>query len=503
VTTTDFLFRVIELARARPNHIAVKDLERSLTYGELIDEAAAVGAGLAVHGVARGDRVSLLLENSVDFVVASIATLWVGAVFVPLNVNDPVERIAMILADCEPSIVISVDPDGSGVGDARRTVSFAALRADTNEQPRPSDARPTAVYMIYTSGTTGTPKGVLVGSSAFSAALSATVDALNLGEGTRTLCVSPFYFDGSFATLFPTLFAGGTVVIRPRSTLLFPQTFFKAITSEDITYTGFSPTYLRLLLSSARVRELSASSLEIVALGGENSSAIDIRKLWSHAPDLKVYNRYGPTETTIAVTHILLTTEMVSDDVVPLGSPHPDVSFHLVDEEGRVRDETNQMGELYIGGVQLMEGYWGAADLTSEVLRRDVVPGELVYRTGDLVYRNSDGHYVYVERADRVVKRSGVRISLVEIASAVRGVEKVEDAVCLAFDLDGELGVVVFVVADESISVRQIRTQASERLPDNMLPDRVEFVKEFPLTASGKLDERQLLGDAGLRAIRR
>jgi D-alanine--poly(phosphoribitol) ligase subunit 1 len=502
VTTTDFLFRVTELARARPDHIAVKDLERSLTYGELIDEVAVVGGGLAAHGVARGDRVAMLLGNSVDFVVTSLATHWVGGVFVPLNVSDPAERIAMILEDCEPSVVVTAGPDG-GVSGAQPAIPFAVLRAGESGRAPLSEVRPTALYMIYTSGTTGTPKGVLVGSSAFSAAVSATVDALDLDKDTRTLCVSPFYFDGSFATLFPTLFAGGTVVIRPRSTLLFPQTFFKAIASEDITYTGFSPTYLRLLLSSARVRELSGSSLKIIALGGENSSVIDIRKLWSYAPDVKIYNRYGPTESTIAVTHILIAPELVENDVVPLGTPHSGVSFYLVDETGRVHDETNQVGELYIGGDQLMEGYWGAVALTSDVLRRDVVPGVLVYRTGDLVYRNADGHYVYVERADRVVKRSGVRISLVEIASAVRAIEKVDDAICLAFDLEGELGVVVFVVADDSVSVRQVRTEASERLPDNMLPDRVQFVKEFPLTASGKLDERQLLDDAGLRAIRR
>ena len=103
-----------------------------------------------------------------------------------------------------------------------------------------------------------------------------------------------------------------------------------------------------------------------------------------------------------------LTPEITADGVVPLGYPHPNVSFHLVDEQGAIIDEPGRVGELYIGGPQLMTGYWGAPDLTSAVLRTDVVPGETVYRSGDLVYRDKQGAYVYVDRADRVIKRSGV-----------------------------------------------------------------------------------------------
>ena len=162
-------------------------------------------------------------------------------------------------------------------------------------------------YAIYTSGTTGTPKGVLIGNAAFSAAVTAAVDALGLDQATRTLCVSPFHFDGSFGTLFPTLFAGGSVVIRPREALLFPRTFFNAVANEDITYTGFSPSYLRLLLASPQMGKLAGTTLEVVALGGEACSAADVEALWAAAPGLRVFNRYGPTETTIAVTHVELT----------------------------------------------------------------------------------------------------------------------------------------------------------------------------------------------------
>jgi acyl-CoA synthetase (AMP-forming)/AMP-acid ligase II len=156
------------------------------------------------------------------------------------------------------------------------------------------------------------------------------------------------------------------------------------------------------------------------------------------------------------------------------------------------------VGELYIGGIQLMTGYWGAPGLTQAVMRADLVPGETVYRTGDLVYRDGRGHYIYVDRADRVVKRSGVRISLLELADAIQSLPGVSGAACVVFDSDGEVGIAAFVVTDTPLSAHELRNGARDHLPDTMLPDRFDVVDELPLTAAGKLDEKRLLSEAGL-----
>jgi D-alanine--poly(phosphoribitol) ligase subunit 1 len=510
---SDVLERILEQARTGPDLPAVKDLDRALTYAELRDEIARIGTGLAARGVREGDRVALLLPNAVEFVVAALASLWIGAIFVPLSVTDPEARLETIVTDCDPALVVTLDPlvdeppgtqlVGQSLVDRYPLVAISTLRSDGPDLCPPIAAAPRVSYAIYTSGTTGTPKGVLIGSAAFSAAVAATSDALGLSRDTRTLCVSPFYFDGSFGTLFPTLFSGGSVVIRPREALLFPRTFFNAVTKEGITYTGFSPSYLRLLLASPQLEKLADSSLDVIALGGEASSLADIRALWSAAPRLRVFNRYGPTETTIAVTHVLLTPEMLADETVPIGRPHPGVSFSLVDDQGAVILEADQTGELYIGGSQVMDGYWGAPELSQSVLRTDIVPGVTVYRTGDLVYRDGAGNYVYVDRADRVIKRSGVRISLIELSEAMRSLAGVAAAACVTFDAEGELGIVAFVVTDdESIGSLALLRTARERLPDTMLPNRIELVDELPLTQSSKLDERRLLSDAGLLPLR-
>jgi non-ribosomal peptide synthetase component F len=388
-------------------------------------------------------------------------------------------------------------------------VDFADVEVTTLDElraegPVPEYSRDTSLvaYMIYTSGTTGKPKGVQIGNAAFGAAVRSTADALGLNQRTRTLLVSPFHFDGSYANLFPTLVSGGTVVMRPREALLFPRTFFNAISNEDITYSGFTPSYLRLLLASPEFPRLRDSTLEIVALGGEAISVADLRSLWLKVPALRVFNRYGPTETTIAVTNVELTPAMIESGTVTIGRPHPGVTFVLVDDDGAVVGSSNRTAELYVGGDQLMDGYWGDPSLTAAVMRRDIVEDQALYRTGDLVYRTDEDTYVYVDRADRVVKRSGVRISLVELSSSISQLDGVRAASCVTFDREGELGIAAFVVTDTEMAALDIRRAAIAVLPANMLPDRIELIAAMPLNRSNALDEAGLLLLAGLAPFR-
>jgi D-alanine--poly(phosphoribitol) ligase subunit 1 len=495
---------IIRNANVEPNRLAAKDLDRALSYAQLIDDTARISAGLVELGVSEDDRVALLIPNSVDFLAAALACLWVGAVFVPMAVTDPTSRLERIVADCTPVLIVTADEDATSSTALRsvRMVPIHQLRRENrlNLGTRGSIAR--VAYMIYTSGTTGAPKGVQISNTAFAAAVHSTAEVLALSGATKMLCVSPFHFDGAYANLFPTLVSGGTVVMRPRDALLFPRLFFNTVSQEEITHSGFTPSYLRLLLASRQLSELADSTLEVIALGGEAFTVADLRSLWSRVPALRVFNRYGPTETTIAVTNVELTPGMVEGGRITIGRPHPGVSFVLVDEEGQVVDEANRTAELYVGGVQLMDGYWADPVLTQEVLRSDVVSGMTLYRTGDLVYRDESDNYFYVDRADRVVKRSGVRISLVELSSLISQIDGVVSAACVTFDWDGGLGIVAFVVTDVELTDVEVRRAARELIPENMLPDRIERVATMPLNRSNQLDETRLLAEAGLRPLR-
>jgi D-alanine--poly(phosphoribitol) ligase subunit 1 len=499
VTDHGVLGAVLDHADRAPDRPAVKDLDRALTRGELRAAAGRVAAGLLQKGVEPGDRVALLIGNSVDFVVAALGCLWAGVTFVPLAITDPDLRRAQIVADCRPAQVITAGsdqtaPSGLPVGTA--WTSLSALSVADGHTPPPVTGP--ISYVIYTSGTTGIPKGVQISPEAFFTAVEACADAVGLTADDQALCVSPVHFDGSFSAIFPPLVRGVPLVIPDREALLFPRRFFSIVESEGITATSFSPSYLRLLRASGRLARLADTPLRVMALGGEAPSTADIRAVWAASPGLRVVNRYGPTETTIAVAHLELTPELLDAGLVPIGHPHPGSSFHLVDEHKRLVDRPGVVGELYIGGLQLMAGYLNDAALSAAVLRTDVVEGTTLYRTGDLVFRDDRGNYVYVGRSDRVIKRHGVRMSLVEVTEALGGIDGVASAACTTFDLEGDLGVVAFVVPDGELTPLAVRQAASERLPETMLPDQFVLVANLPLTSSSKVDERRLLKEAGL-----
>ena len=501
----DVLHHVVEHARRDSQHLAVKDADGELTYGQLTERAGRAATALSSRGVVSGDRVVLLLQNSIDYVVAALASLWIGAIFVPLDATDPKQRLASLMRDCQPTAIITNGQfDETTLPKDLDTSIYMSLTQLLNGTAEAKEALPIIErpsYIIYTSGTTGTPKGVTVGSSAFEASVASICDALGLGPTTRTLSVSPFHFDGSFATLFTTLVCGGTLIIRPRESLLFPRFFFNTIVTESVTYTGFSPSYLRSLESDPQFDQLAKSNLKVIALGGEACSVSDVENIWSVMPQLRIFNRYGPTETIIAVTHIELTPSNVARGVVPIGKPHPGVSFYLVGDSGRIIHEPNMAGELYIGGRQLMDGYWNSPELTAKALRTDIVKDQLLYRTGDIVYLNSDGDYVYVDRVDQVIKRNGIRISLQEVSDAFRKISAVSSATSSAFNNDGALGIATFLVVNSDLSRADLHRWARDFLPASMLPDRIEVVSSLPLTPSGKLDERTLLSQAGLEPL--
>ena len=483
-----------------PGSLSAKDDVEALTYAQLYERVAATAAGLASLGVVAGDRVAVRLPNSVRFVSVTLACLWLGVAFVPISVDDPVRRVEQILTDSDPSLVVALEESTTAsAGSGSAVVSPEGLLTRGGGVPDRAQDPDRDAYMIYTSGTTGSPKGVRIPVASFGWSISATAEGLGLDPSTRSLCVSPFHFDGSYATLFPSLLAGGSVVIPKREQLLLVRRFFSAVLEEGITHTSFSPSYLRLVLASPKLRDLAGSGLRTMGLGGEQVLAEDLTALWEVLPHLRIFNYYGPTETTIELTTHELEPSTLPPGAVPIGVPHPGVRFYLLDPEGRPIENPNGVGEIHVAGKQLMAGYWDDTSLTDEVLRDDIVPGELVYRTGDLARRDEQGRYVYLGRADDVVKRRGVRISLAEVGRALRAVDGVSGAVCIAVEIEHRLGIAAFVQAAEGVTVPVLLESAGSHLPSTMLPDRVFVVDRFPMTSAGKVDLRALRASVGCR----
>ena len=442
--------------------------------------------------------MALLLPNSASFLVVALACLWTGAVFVPLSPEDPANRVHGLIENCEPRLLVvpghhqpaplHLPPE---VG--KLAVDIEMILGSAGSVPPMARGPQRDAYMIYTSGTTGEPKGVRIPERALRSAAVAIREEIGLTETTRALCVSSFHFDGSYGTVFPTLVAGGSLVIPNRAELLFLRRFFSSVLEEKITHTGFSPSYLRLLLSSPQFSRLKASDLKTLGLGGEECDAGDVARVWEVLPELRVFNRYGPTETAVEATTYEISSADVASGRLPIGEPHAGLRFYLVGEGGELLGSPYETGELYIGGDQLMRGYWADDNLTAQVMRDDIVPGETLYKTGDLMWRDDLGRYFYAGRADDIVKRSGVRISLSEIAHALRRVDNVSAAACLLTDQDGRAAITAYVEAPQVITPQALFAAVSALLPTSMLPDEIFVVPSLPLTSSGKVDRNRLL----------
>ncbi len=478
---------------------AAEDDRISITFAELGSAVARIAGGLRACGIGQDARVGLAIPNSVDFLTASLACMWLGAVFVPLDVNEPWQRADTIIEDCAPSLVLTTDDD---YRHATMTLARLELPSASGEINEPLIDIPTApAYIIYTSGTTGKPKGVVISRSAFASSVISAMDALNLDENTRGLCVSAFHFDGSYGGLFPPLCAGGSVVIPPRDSLVFPRVFIRLVKKHQITTTTFSPSYLRLLLSSGLLEQLANSDLRVMSLGGEASSVADIRRLHAAIPGLRVFNQYGPTEATIAVTHHELhPADLTFARLTPIGRPHPAVTFHLLDRQGHlITRPGSASGELCIGGSQVMSGYWRSPELTEKVLRDDIVPGDRVFLTGDLVGRDDSGTYTFLDRTGGFIKRNSLRISLVELATALNCISGVLNATCTSFaGDDGSTKIAAFAVTSVTMTAFELRARAVEVTPQGMLPDVFHVVDHIPLTPSGKVDATMLLNHIGV-----
>lgn len=492
----DTLSMVLLHAMEAPGRLAVKDDHLSLSYDELRQRVEATASALVAAGAGPGERVALSLGNSAHFVVAALACMWVGALFVPLPAGDPTARLAYMVDDSDPALIV-VDGSSSPalapeVVNGRRTVTADELTGAGTSAGKPHGRPGTDVYIVYTSGTTGRPKGASIPRAALTRAVTTAVTVLGMSEETRMLCVSPFHFDGSYGNVFPALWAGGSLYIPPRRELLFLRRFFTSLDEDAITNTGFSPSYLRLLLSSRHLAMLEGTTLKTIALGGEECVPADVGRLWEIAPGIRVFNRYGPTETTIAVSYHEVTRADVDAESVPIGRPAAGVNFWLVAEDGTLVTEPGAVGELYIGGGQLMSGYWQDATRTTSVLAMGPAP-EVTYRTGDLAYRDADGLYFYVGRADDVVKRNGVRISLAEIAMAFRRAPGVTGAVCLLVGSGDEARLVAFVESRPGARPEDLMLVAGAQLSDAMRPDQVVVVGSLPTATSGKVDRQALL----------
>ncbi|WP_208452261.1 non-ribosomal peptide synthetase [Burkholderia gladioli] len=483
-------------AERTPDAAALVFEEQTLSYAQLNAQANQLAHELIALGVRPDSRVALCVERSIAMVVGLLAVLKAGGAYVPLDPAYPGERLAHILADADPDIVL-VDAAGrAALGEAalagRRQLDPNALpdRPATNPVVPGLTSRHLA-YVIYTSGSTGTPKGVMVEHRGLANLMSWYLGEVGLGAEDTVLIVTSHNFDLTQKNLLGPLMVGGSLhLARPR---FEPASILAQIRGEGIDHLNLSPSAFHALIDADTGHDLAR--LRRVVLGGEPIQAAKLAGI--AAPRPVFVNSYGPTECSdVAGWHVLSPElETYHDAPVPLGKPIPHARIHLLDAHGRLVP-LGVPGELCIGGVGVARGYLNRPELTAERFVRDPFANDAdarMYRTGDLARYLPDGNIEYLGRNDFQVKIRGFRIELGEIEARLAEYPAVREAVVLALGEGADKRLVAYVVAehDESL-IGAIRDHLAAQLPDYMVPTAFVRLDALPLSPNGKLDRRAL-----------
>ncbi|WP_420709127.1 amino acid adenylation domain-containing protein, partial [Streptomyces sp. AS58] len=472
-----------------------------VSYAELNARANRLARLLVEHGAEPEQLVALALPRSVDLIVAILAVLKTGAAYVPIDPGHPVDRIAHLLSEARPSVLIADDATWEslrGVVDvARLSLDDPRLRQDLSgraahdlsdverRSPLLLDHR---AYVIYTSGSTGRPKGVVVTHRSLVNNIAAVMPEYGIDERSRVLGATAFSFDVSVQDLFMTLLSGAVFVLAADEDRVDLERLQGLMRARSVSVAHMTPGVARSL-DPARLPEL-----RLLVVGGEAPDAGLIDR-WATA-DREFYNSYGPTETTIGAT-LMRCAAPSWGRTPPIGRPIVNTRAFVLDRSLRPVPP-GVAGELYLAGVQLARGYLDRPALTAQrfVANPYGGPGERMYRTGDLARWNTDGQLEYLGRTDDQVKIRGFRIELGEIEAALMAHPSVgQAAVVVREDQPGDKRLVGYAVpasGPDGVDITDVRAGLSEVLPDYMMPAAIVALDALPLTVNRKLDRKAL-----------
>ncbi|MDN0201128.1 non-ribosomal peptide synthetase [Streptomyces sp. S.PNR 29] len=483
--------------RRTPDAIAVTAGEQALTYAELMHQAGRLARFLIDRGVGPECRVAVLAERSVATVVSLLAVSLAGGVFVPVDADYPAERIAYVLRDSDPGLVLCTGRTARAVpGDtaARPTVlddpavaaavaKYAGGPVGNGERTLPLRAG-NAAYVIYTSGSTGRPKGVVVSHAGLGNLAREQIARFAVRDDSRVLQFASLSFDAAVSELCMALLSGGTLVVAPPEELPPRTSLGEAVRQARATHVTVPPSVLG-------AEEALPDTLQTLIVAGE-ACPPGLADRWS--ADRRMVNAYGPTETTVCAA---MSTPLAPGgrDQVPIGRPVAGVRAYVLDEF-LLPVPVGVAGELYVTGAGLARGYLGRAGLSAgRFVACPYGSGERMYRTGDVVRWTGDGELVFVGRSDDQVKIRGHRIEPGEIEATLAGHPEVAQAVVVARkDRPGENRLVAYVVADArgEVDTEELRAHLTDRLPEHMVPTAFVPLDRLPLTPHGKVDRAAL-----------
>ena len=482
---------IAEQARRTPDAV-VSDDHNSITFAELDERAARMATALRELGVGPDELVGVCMQRSVDLVVALLGILKAGGAFVPLEPDQPRERLAFMLEQARPKVVLTTADDRRVL--PATSAEVLAVDADrarwlAHAPTVATDCRPeNLAYVLYTSGSTGEPKGVMIEHRSLVNQLSWMVESFALTGADRILHKTPLSFDPALWELFAPLLSGASLTLLRRGDHADPLRLVQAVRNAGTTVLSFVPSMLEEFIAADGADQVR--TLRLVTSGGEVTSPALVRSFVARfGPEVELRNMYGPTEAVITASW--WRCDSPSGGSVPIGRPVANTRLYVLGPQLTLVP-TGAPGELCIEGVQVARGYLNRPDLTGvQFVPSPFASGETIYRTGDMAKYRHDGALEFLGRRDGQVKIRGVRIELGEIEAAIARHPDVQQAVAaLRTDPEGLERLVAYIRPARpgtSPTLAELRASLWQTLPVDMVPSALVVVDSIPLTHNGKV----------------
>ncbi|WP_454563825.1 non-ribosomal peptide synthetase [Pseudomonas sp. AIG] len=481
--------RIADLALRTPHAIALTDAEQSLSYGQLQARVESAAQGLNNQGVSAGSIIALALPRSADLVIAMLASWRLGCAYLPLDVQWPQARQALMLEQAGAALLLT---DATHVtawqGQSHKALTLAQLDASGVPLPVLATQGTDIAYVLFTSGSTGVPKGVVIEHRQLLNYVAQASQALGLEPCKNIGFSSTVAADLGNTALFGALFNGATLHVASDAQMQDGALFAEFLQQHQIDCLKIVPSHLAALLDHQQ-----ATLPHTLVLGGEPVAPTLIERIARLRSDCRVFNHYGPTEATVGVMIHPLTLDGTASDCSALSHVLGNNQVYVLDADLRLAP-VGVLGELYLGGAQLCRGYLNAEADAQTFIQSPFDAAQRLYRSGDLARYRADGAIQLHGRRDQQVKVRGFRIELAEIEAELLRLPSVAEALVLPA-VSAEQGLLAFIVAQPDATAGQLdiaRAELSARLPAVMVPQHLQLIERFPRLANGKIDRKAL-----------
>ncbi|MDT8717660.1 amino acid adenylation domain-containing protein [Clostridium sp. 19966] len=479
-----------EQAYKAPDSIAAVCESDKLTYRELNEKANQLANTLRVEGVTSESIVGIIAERSLNMLVGIVAILKAGGAYLPIDPDYPSNRINYMLEDSKADILLTEQELSSEIDFKGCLIDLkdAEIYSPNKENLENISKAENIAYVIYTSGTTGRPKGVAVIQRNV-VRLVKNTNYIEFKREDKLLQTGSITFDASTLEIWGSLLNGIELHITSKDVILNGEKLKEYLSSNKITIMWLtSPLFNKLCEEDPEIfRELRC-----LLAGGDVVSAKNVNLVRKYAPQLTVINGYGPTENTTFSTCYVISENLDENKTIPIGKPIANSTAYILDKDNNLVP-TGVYGELCVGGDGLAREYLNNKELTAKkFVENPFEQGQRMYRTGDLARWLPDGNIEFLGRIDYQVKIRGFRIELGEIEKALLKLKGIKEALVIDREEDGNKYLCAYIVSAEDYSIKKLREELKNALPDYMIPSYFIILDEMPLNQSGKIDRKAL-----------